>query len=301
MVQGWACCSEDWGAVPKLLASAGNRPVITFDPRGYGHSPSFSSTAGPESALEVLVDEVLEAADIADVRKMHVFGISFGGMAAQRLATRFLQAEEKDAAAKAAGRSYAQAWLHSLGVLTSRASADEEASKLTLSSLVLCSTTPGGSVAAPPPDGFLETFDGWSAGDHSDKVHIAEAFVRQAVSPEFAKNYRGQLHKAAKRFVACRREAAAIESQAEAVGSFNGEPDLEVLKRSSIPTLVLHGDSDVVFPPGNAERIASLLGPSRSKLEIVKASGHLIYMQQPKEFVRIVSEFLDDAEQKQRS
>ena len=63
-------------------------------------------------------------------------------------------------------------------------------------------------------------------------------------------------------------------------------------RRITQPTLVVQGTADQVVDPGNAEVLAGLLPDAR--LQRFDGAGHLLYWEQPKRFVRIVTDFLTD-------
>ena len=59
------------------------------------------------------------------------------------------------------------------------------------------------------------------------------------------------------------------------------------------PTLVVQGTADQVVAPGNAEVLAGLVPDAR--LQRFDGAGHLLSWEQPKRFVRIVTDFLTDS------
>jgi pimeloyl-ACP methyl ester carboxylesterase len=82
LVHGFACGSEDWGSLPRALATKSQREVLTFDNRGVGKS---SAPPGPYT-VDMLAADALHVLDQAEVPRAHVLGISLGGMIAQTLA-----------------------------------------------------------------------------------------------------------------------------------------------------------------------------------------------------------------------
>jgi len=121
LVQGWACCAADWGAIPKLLAAAGNRPVITYDPSGFGSSLATSGEYACTTAG--LAEDCLSIVQAAGMSQVHILGISLGGTIAQELALM-------------------------------------KPANLHVRSLVLCATTPG-KPSGVLSQKFLETFQPW--------------------------------------------------------------------------------------------------------------------------------------------
>jgi pimeloyl-ACP methyl ester carboxylesterase len=58
------------------------------------------------------------------------------------------------------------------------------------------------------------------------------------------------------------------------------------------PALVVWGDDDKIVPRSAGERYAALLPQAR--LEIVRAAGHCVEMEQPDELARLVTGFIDE-------
>jgi pimeloyl-ACP methyl ester carboxylesterase len=63
-------------------------------------------------------------------------------------------------------------------------------------------------------------------------------------------------------------------------------------RRITHPTLVVQGTADHVVNPGNAEVLAGLLPDAR--VQRFEGAGHLLYWEQPRRFVRVVTSFLTD-------
>ena len=63
-------------------------------------------------------------------------------------------------------------------------------------------------------------------------------------------------------------------------------------RRITQPTLVVQGTADQVVAPGNAEVLAGLVPDAR--LQRFDGAGHLLSWEQPKRFVRVVTDFLTD-------
>ena len=82
LIHGFACGREDWGAVPKIVATKSQRPVISFDNRGVGEMPP---PPGPYTCNDMAHDAMC-VLDRAGFDRAAVMGISLGGMIAQTLA-----------------------------------------------------------------------------------------------------------------------------------------------------------------------------------------------------------------------
>ena len=119
LIQGFACGKDDWGALTKMLASTCKRDVISFDHRGVGES---DVPDRPYTVQEMALD-ALQVAKAAGADRVHVLGISLGGMIAQELALE---------------------------------------NPSLVSSLVLGCTTHGGREATSPPKEFMKLCMDWS-------------------------------------------------------------------------------------------------------------------------------------------
>jgi pimeloyl-ACP methyl ester carboxylesterase len=67
-------------------------------------------------------------------------------------------------------------------------------------------------------------------------------------------------------------------------------PIVPVLINAKFPVLLLWGDRDVVFPLELAQAALEVLPQAR--LEIVSGAGHMLQMDQPEEFVRLLARFI---------
>jgi pimeloyl-ACP methyl ester carboxylesterase len=68
------------------------------------------------------------------------------------------------------------------------------------------------------------------------------------------------------------------------------KPYYQWLKQITVPTLVIHGSDDLVWPIQNAHTLMSGLG-SNGQLAILEKAGHILMHEQPKEFNRILNDF----------
>ncbi|MCP9485362.1 MAG: alpha/beta hydrolase [Gaiellaceae bacterium MAG52_C11] len=141
--------------------------------------------------------------------------------------------------------------------------------------LVLACTTPGGSRAFPMPQRTVDLI-------------LARASLREYVENALEPADRPDL---VERILAHRERTAqgfeAWSAQAAAGAGFDAADRLGGLVA---PTLVQHGDGDVVVDPRNAELLAELIPDAR--LEVYEGGGHLFFWQEPERFVRELEEFL---------
>jgi 3-oxoadipate enol-lactonase len=144
-----------------------------------------------------------------------------------------------------------------------------------VSKLVLACTTPGGADAYPMPQRTVD-------------LMLARATLR-----EFTENALtpAVLPDVVDRILAHRERTDqgydAWAAQAAAGAGFDASGRLGALEA---PTLVQHGDGDVVVDPRNGQLLAELIPGAR--LSVYEGGGHLFFWQEPERFVRELEEFL---------
>ncbi len=141
--------------------------------------------------------------------------------------------------------------------------------------LVLACTTPGGSRAFPMPQ---RTADLMLA--RATLREYVENALEPADRPDLVEQILEHRERTAQGFEAWAAQAAAgVEFDAS-----------DRLGELAAPTLVQHGDGDVVVDPRNAEVLVDLIPDAR--LEVYPGCGHLFFWQEPERFVRELEEFL---------
>ena len=144
-----------------------------------------------------------------------------------------------------------------------------------LDKLALACTTPGGPRAHPMPARTVA-------------LMTSGATLREFVENALVPDPRPELvERILAHRLATAQPAEAWAAQAAAGAAFDA---YERLGSVAAPTLVLHGDGDVVVDPRNGELLARLL--PHASLEVFPGTGHLFFWQQPERFVRVVEEFL---------
>jgi 3-oxoadipate enol-lactonase len=73
-------------------------------------------------------------------------------------------------------------------------------------------------------------------------------------------------------------------------GKYTSTPDLECVHAITVPTCIIVGELDKVFVPLSEELYARIAG---SQLHVVKDAGHLLNLEQPEEFNRLLAGFLE--------
>ncbi len=141
--------------------------------------------------------------------------------------------------------------------------------------LVLASTTPGGAQAFPMPQRTVELM----AAGASLREYVENA-LEPDPDPKLVDRILGHREQTAQPF-------EAWAAQAAAGAGFDAHDRLGAL---AAPTLVQHGDGDVVVDPRNAGLLADAIPDAR--VSIYAGCGHLFMWQEPDRFTRELEEFL---------
>jgi len=153
--------------------------------------------------------------------------------------------------------------------------------------LVLACTTPGGPKAHPMPQVTVALMA--EAATLAPEVALRR-FVENALSPGTVAGHPELVDEIMAHRLATAQQPPAWAAQASAGAAFDAYDRLGAL---TAPTLVQHGDEDVVVDPQNADRLAELVPAAR--LERFPGTGHLFFWEAPERFVSSVSAFLEDA------
>ena len=152
--------------------------------------------------------------------------------------------------------------------------------------LVLVATVPGGARSRPMPLGT--TYLLASALFMTSKAKLRE-FVQKTLGPTTLRRRPKTARRLAARKLAHPQSESAWRAQTAAGMLFN---PLGRQRRITQPTLIVQGTADQVVHPGNADVLAGLIPDAR--VQRFHGAGHLLYWEQPKRFVRIVTDFLTD-------
>jgi pimeloyl-ACP methyl ester carboxylesterase len=152
--------------------------------------------------------------------------------------------------------------------------------------LILVATIPGGPRSRPMPLGTTYLF-AWAPFMTSQTK--LQQFANTALGPETLRRRPKLARRLAARKLAHPQSQHGWRAQIEAGMLFN---PLGRQRRITQPTLVVQGTADQVVDPGNASVLAGLVPGAR--LQRFDGAGHLLYWEQPKRFVRVVTDFLTD-------
>lgn len=145
--------------------------------------------------------------------------------------------------------------------------------------LVLCCTTPGGAATVPMPEVTVQLFQ--EAASLPPEVALRR-FVENALAPGASAELIEELYQ---RRVANPPDPVGWQAQAAAGLGFTGVEGV-----IGAPTLIVTGTEDNVVDPRNSDVLAERI--AGSEVQRIDDAGHLFFWEQPAEFVRIVSEFL---------
>jgi pimeloyl-ACP methyl ester carboxylesterase len=216
----------------RMLADGG-RYVIRYDHRDTGRSATYEP-GRPEYSGADLVADAAGVLDGYDIRAAHLVGVSAGGAFAQLVALDF---------------------------------ADR------VLSLVLISTSPAtsGDRRLPSPTERFGRFLGTAEMDWSDPESVIEyqvGYSRMLAGPGRPFDEAG-VRELVRRDVERARNFAAAQNHDLLSGD---EPSRGALSSISVPTLVIHGTADPMFPIGHGEALADEI--PRAKLLRLDGAGH---------------------------
>ena len=150
--------------------------------------------------------------------------------------------------------------------------------------LVLACTTPGGQKAHPMPQVTVALM---AEAATLEPAVALRRFVENALAPATVEAHPEIVEQIMAHRLATAQQPAAWAAQASAGATFAAYDRLGGL---AAPTLVQHGDEDVVVDPRNADLLVELLPDAR--LERVPG-GHLFFWEAPEQFVASVAAFLE--------
>jgi 3-oxoadipate enol-lactonase len=151
--------------------------------------------------------------------------------------------------------------------------------------LVLACTTPGGPHAHPMPQATISLM---AEAATLEPAVALRRFVENALAPATVAEHPELVDRIMAHRLATAQPPAAWAAQAAAGATFDAYDRLGSL---TAPTLVQHGDEDVVVDPNNADLLVDRLPDAR--LERYPGAGHLFFWEAPDRFVSSVTSFLE--------
>jgi pimeloyl-ACP methyl ester carboxylesterase len=151
--------------------------------------------------------------------------------------------------------------------------------------LVLACTTPGGPKAHPMPQVTVALM---AEAATLEPAVALRRFVENALAPATVAAHPELVDRIMAHRLATAQAPAAWAAQASAGVTFDAYDRLESL---ASPTLVQHGDEDVVVDPRNGDLLLELVPGAR--IDRFPGTGHLFFWEAPERFVTSVSAFLE--------
>lgn len=148
--------------------------------------------------------------------------------------------------------------------------------------LVLLSTTPGGDDAAPMPQQTVDLIQ--QMPDLEPQEALRRAIIN-AMAPAHVAARPELVDQILNHRLADPQDPAGWQAQAHAGTTYDGGGRLGAI---TAPTLVLHGDHDVVVDPANAHLLAERI--PQAHLVVLEGHGHLPFWEDP---ARVTEEILD--------
>lgn len=152
--------------------------------------------------------------------------------------------------------------------------------------LVLLSTTPGGDDALPMPQ---QTVDLLSEMPKLEPEEGLRRAVRNALASNRVEAHPELVERILEHRLASPPDPAGWQAQAHAGTTYDGGGRLDEI---TAPTLVLHGDQDVVVDPGNGRLLAE--GIPDARLVMLEGHGHLPFWEDPERVADEILGFLVD-------
>jgi pimeloyl-ACP methyl ester carboxylesterase len=210
------------------------RFVIRYDHRDTGQSVSYEPGA-PPYGLGDLVEDAIGLLDAFGIDRAHLVGRSLGG------------------------------------AIAVRAALDHPARVMTLT---LMATSPGGPGLSPPSDRFLAHVQGGQHPDWSDREAVVDHIV--ALLRTFDGNT-PHFDEAAFRSGVAHEVERTVNVASSQINHFLiplGKPVRDRLSEIAVPTLVIHGERDPVFPLDHGRALAAEI--PGAELLVLPESGHLV-------------------------
>lgn len=151
-----------------------------------------------------------------------------------------------------------------------------------VTALGLLATDPGGEEAVRAEPAVWDRLTDHEGTPREQATRLIELLFPATLAPEIDREF-GELVAAAR----AQLSPAALRAQEAAMDAWHSAD--QVLPESPPPTLVLHGERDVVIPAPNAGALATRWG---GECELFPATGHAFMAQEPQRVATLLREFL---------
>lgn len=234
LIHGAAASMHAWERGFCERLAASGRFVIRYDHRDTGRSVSYPP-GQPGYTLRDLTADALGVLDAFGVARAHLVGTSMGGGIAMLAALDYPDR---------------------------------------VASLTLIGTSPGGEGLPPMSPEFLDFVSGAESPDWSDREAVVDHIMRFL---RILSNGSGHLEESRMREAIGLDVDRTINIASSQINHFvmeTGPPIRERIKEIAVPTLVIHGDLDPVFPLGHALALEGEI--PRAELLVLERTGHEI-------------------------
>jgi pimeloyl-ACP methyl ester carboxylesterase len=150
--------------------------------------------------------------------------------------------------------------------------------------LVLGCTTPGWAKGVPPRPEVIQLMMPEPGLSREEQVRKSWPAI---CSPRFLEEGREFLELMLRRSLENPTPVDTMNRQAAAIQAFDSYDRLPQIRA---PTLIIHGDQDVLIPPQNAYILHERIPGSR--LVIIEGAGHVYFWEKPAESCQAIVEFL---------
>ena len=252
LIHGWPLSGRSWEAQVPVLVAAGHR-VVTYDRRGFGAS-SQPWTGYDYDTFAADLDALLRHLDL---RGVTLVGFSMGGGEV----VRYLGSYGSERVAKAVLASAVPPYLYK---------SDDN------------------------PDGGLDdaTIEGFEAGVRGDRPAFLDGFATEFFSTSGLLGKKLQVSEAQRQYAVALALPASPKGTLDCIAAFGRTDFRSDVAQVTVPTLVIHGDSDAVVPfEVSGKRSAELIPGAR--LHVVEGGPHGINASHAEEFNRVLLDFLD--------
>jgi len=242
---------------PRLIEALSKRfKLVLFDNRDAGRTDA----SDREYTIRLFVDDTAGLMEALGVSKAHILGISMGGMIAQELAINY-----PEKVSKLVLCSTSNQW-----------SPNKEASRILLAMERGCSIEELAEIYLSFP--FVNDYP----IDHIRR----DPTVVNIFTADYVKENPDLVNLNHQRFWEHPPSKEGSRRQFNAVKGFNTQGRLHQIR---VPTLVLHGKKDFVFPPENGAILAEAI--PNAKLVFFKKSAHYL-AEEMEEVIHVLTEFL---------
>ncbi|HEY8206676.1 MAG TPA: alpha/beta hydrolase [Myxococcaceae bacterium] len=152
--------------------------------------------------------------------------------------------------------------------------------------LALVATSFGGRNSLPPTPAAMEAMTNREGGSRA----VAERALKVNVSPGFAGRHPDRVAEYFRYRDPVGVTGESYKAQLMAGGAHDSEARVSSLK---MPVLILHGDQDLVVPPGNAALMKARI--PHAEVKMLPGAGHILPMDRPEEVAQALDYFLSAA------